>query len=127
MDVRKEIDSYLATQRLMSVATYGEHPWVANVYYVHDEKLNLYFLSKTWREHCQAIEKNPEVAVAIADSSQPIWKPQKGIQLYGTAAPVNVVSHVTWMFKMWNKLIAGSQGEHLSDPKKFCGQQRSRK
>jgi uncharacterized protein YhbP (UPF0306 family) len=119
MNLKKEIDNYLKTQKLMSVATYGEYPWIANVYYVHDSDLNLYFLSKHWREHCKAIDQNEKVAVAIADSSQPIYRPQKGLQISGTAAPVSVISSLQWMFKMWNKLIAGAKGEKLSDPKKF--------
>ncbi len=119
MNLKQEINTYLKTQRLMSVATYGDSPWIANVYYIHDSDLNLYFLSKNWREHCKAIEINKDVAVAIADSSQPIYKPQKGIQISGIAESVSIISSLQWMFKMWNKLIAGSKGERLADPKKF--------
>ena len=119
MDLKSEIDEYLKTQRLMAVATYGKSPWIANVYYVHDADLNLYFLSKHWREHCQAIEADNRVTAAIADSHQPIYKPQKGLQISGTAQPVNIISRLEWMFKMWNKLVAGREGEQLSDPIKF--------
>ncbi|MBI3366174.1 hypothetical protein HY041_00915, partial [Candidatus Roizmanbacteria bacterium] len=84
-----------------------------------DSDLNLYFLSKHWREHCKAIEENNKVAVAIADSRQPIYKPQKGVQISGTAKSVSIISRLEWMLKMWNKLIAGSKGERLTDPKKF--------
>lgn len=119
MNLKQEIDRYLKTQRLMSIATYGNSPWIANVYYIHDSDLNLYFLSKHWREHCKAIDANNKVAVAIADSSQPIYRSQKGLQISGTAKSVNVISSLKWMFQMWNKLIAGSKGEKLSDPKKF--------
>ena len=119
MNLKQEIDNYLKSQRLMSVATYGDIPWIANVYYVHDKDLSLYFLSKHWREHCKAIDENEKVAVAIADSSQPIYKPQKGLQINGMAKSVNIISSLQWMFKMWNKLIAGAKGEKLSDPKKF--------
>lgn len=119
MELKQEIEKYLRTQRLMSVATYGKNPWIANLYYIHDSDLNLYFLSKNWREHCQAIEINNKVAVAIADSHQPIYKPQKGLQIYGEAKSVNIISRLEWMFKMWNKLISGSKGEKLIDPKKF--------
>ncbi|MDO8609703.1 MAG: pyridoxamine 5'-phosphate oxidase family protein [bacterium] len=119
MNLKKEIDEYLKSQRLMAVATYEEEPWIANVYYIHDKDLNLYFLSKNWREHCQAIEKNNKVSVAIADSHQPIYKPQKGLQIYGAANTVNIITQLSWMFKMWNKLISGSKGEKLTDPKKF--------
>lgn len=67
-DTKMEIGNYLKTQKLMSVATYYKTPWIANVYFVHDDSLNLYFMSKNWREHCLAIERNNQVAVAIADS-----------------------------------------------------------
>jgi nitroimidazol reductase NimA-like FMN-containing flavoprotein (pyridoxamine 5'-phosphate oxidase superfamily) len=119
MDLKHTINSYLKTQRLMSIATYGQKPWIANVYFVHDSDLNIYFLSKHWREHCQAIELNPQVAIAIADSHQPIYEPQKGLQISGRAQPVDTLSQLTWMFKMWNKLVAGSKGERLTDPRKF--------
>ncbi len=119
MDLKDEINEYLKTQRLMAVATYGKSPWIASVYYVHDNDLNIYFLSKRWREHCQSIESDNRVTVAVADSHQPIYKPQKGLQISGTAQSVNIVSRLEWMFKMWNKLITGNEGEKLSEPRKF--------
>ena len=110
----------------MSVATYGDYPWIANLYFVHDENLNLYFLSSHWREHCEAIKKNNKVAVAITDSHQPFRSPQVGIQMHGTAKEVNMVTKLKWMFEMWNKLIAGDDGEKLTDPKKFLEAGRSK-
>lgn len=117
--LKQQIFDYLSTQRLMSVATFNQQPWIANVYYVHDNDLNLYFLSKRAREHCVAIEVNNNVAVAIADSHQPLKPPQVGIQLYGTAAKVNMIEQLQWMFQMWNKLIAPDVTEHLGNPKQF--------
>lgn len=117
--LKQQIFEYLSTQRLMSVATYGDYPWIANVYYVHDKDLNLYFVSKKTREHCVAFEKNENVAVAIADSHQPLKPPQLGIQLHGTAYAVNVLEQLEWMFKMWNKLIAPDPGEFMENPKAF--------
>lgn len=120
MDISKKlIGDYLKTQRLMSLATYGAYPWIASVYYVHDDELNLYFLSKPWREHCEALKVNNKVAVSIADSSQPIHKTQKGLQLWGEASEVSSITQVKWMFRMWNKLISNNGGEKLIDPKKF--------
>lgn len=119
MNLKKEINTYLSTQRLMALATYGNTPWIANVYYVHDDALHLYFVSKATREHCKAIDTNAEVAVAIADSHQPIHKPQKGIQLHGTATPVTDVSKLAWIFDLWNKRIAGADGEKMQNPQQF--------
>jgi len=118
-DLKNLIFEYLKTQKLMSVAVYGAKPWIANLYYVHDKDLNLYFLSKKWREHSKAIDVNHEVAVSIADSHQSIHKPQKGIQLYGTAEQVNIIKQLEWMFKMWNKLITAEGGEKLDNPQRF--------
>jgi len=109
----------------MSVATFNETPWIANVYFVHDEELHLYFLSKSTREHCQAIDKNAHVAVAITDSHQPINKPQLGLQVYGTAQKVNMLEKIEWMFKMWNTLVAGQSDERLENPKAFLEAGRS--
>ncbi len=117
-DLTKEIDTYLASQRLMALATYAGAPWIANVYYVHDDHLHLYFLSKASREHCKAIDANPQVAVAIADSHQPIHSPQQGIQLHGTAAPVTDRTKLAWIFEAWNTKIAAS-GEQLQNPDIF--------
>lgn len=119
MDLHKEIYNYLSTQKLMAVATNGKYPWIANVYYVHDPDLNLYFLSKQNREHCEALLVNSKVAVAIADSHQPIYEPQKGIQMWGVAEKVNVISRLEWMFKMWNKLISEGKKDPLANPQQF--------
>ncbi|HCR36110.1 TPA: hypothetical protein DIU22_03665 [Candidatus Woesebacteria bacterium] len=117
--IKNEIDKYLKTQRLMSVATFYKNPWIANVYYIHDSDLNLYFLSKNWREHCVAIKENPSVSVAIADSKQLIFESKKGLQIYGIAKPLNSMAKISWIFKMWNKLISGEKGEKLANPKEF--------
>jgi uncharacterized protein YhbP (UPF0306 family) len=125
MELKQAIYEYLQTQRLMQLATYGDYPWIANLYYVADEEFNLYFLSKGSREHCQQIAKNPEVAVAIADSSQLLHEPQKGIQLYGTAETVGILKQIEWMAQMWNKFIAFEANEKL-DPKELINAVRSR-
>ena len=39
---KKHLSERLDKGVLMAVATYGqEHPWIATVYYVHDNELNL--------------------------------------------------------------------------------------
>jgi uncharacterized protein YhbP (UPF0306 family) len=118
-ELKELISDYLASQKLMAVATFADTPWIANVYFVHDKDLCIYFLSKNWREHSKAIEMNNNVSVAIADSHQPIHLPQKGIQLSGKVEKVNLINKVEWMFNMWNKHISNTGGEILDNPKKF--------
>lgn len=73
---------------LMSLATVDEGgPWVSDVIYVHDDKLNLYWLSETNTRHSKAIKKNPKVAATIT-----IWQKQGdgniGLQIEGRARKI---------------------------------------
>lgn len=98
---------YLQSQNLMTLVTQGEHLWASSVYYVTDEKFNLYFLSEPKSQHCRDIKSNPEVACAVADTRQKAVDKKIGVQLYGTAAQIKNLSTVRWMLKMWNKLNPG--------------------
>ncbi len=107
MNNKQKLLQYLQSQNLMTLATQEEHLWVSNVYFVTDEKFNLYFLSEPKSQHCLAIKSNPEVACAVADTGQKVVDKKIGVQLYGTAAQVKNLSTVIWMLKMWNKLNPG--------------------
>src|SRR3989338_5365496 len=98
---------FLQSQNLMTLATQNQHLWVSNVYFVTDEMFNLYFLSEPKSQHCRAIKSNPEVACAVADTSQKVVDKKIGVQLYGTASLVKNLSSIKWMLKMWNKLNPG--------------------
>lgn len=98
---------FLQSQNLMTLATQGKHLWAGNVYYVTDEKFNLYFLSEPKSQHCLAIKSHPEVACAVADTKQKVVDKKVGAQLYGTASQTKNLSTVMWMLKMWNKLNPG--------------------
>lgn len=98
---------FLQSQNLMTLSTQGSHLWVSSVYYVTDEKFNLYFLSEPKSQHCLAIKSNPEVACAVADTRQKVVDKKIGVQMSGTASLVKNLSSIKWMLKMWNKLNPG--------------------
>ena len=83
------LHEYLQSQNLVAIATKNDKLWVSVVYYVIDDKLNLYFLSEPTTEHCQNIQKNEEVACAIYNSKQKVTDKKVGIQLCGKASKVN--------------------------------------
>ena len=93
--------TFLPRHKLMAVATYGKHPWIATVYYTFDEKLNIYFLSSPNTLHAKSIVRNPKVAAAIADSDQDINKPKLGLQLYGNAEQISDFEKVRYALKLW--------------------------
>ena len=74
---KQHVLDFLKTNKLMQVATMGDFPWIATVYYSFDNELNLYFLSSDKTLHVKQIKKNPKVSVAITDSHQDINKPKK--------------------------------------------------
>lgn len=89
MDIEKLIRKYLAQCHMMSLATVnGDKPWIATVYYVMDDDLNLYWASPEDTNHSQHIKNNQNVAIAIPvvhKKSQPVV----GIQIEGEANKID--------------------------------------
>ena len=82
---KQHVLDFLKTNKLMQVATFGDFPWIVNVFYVFDDDLNLFFLSAENILHCRQIAQNEKVAVAIVDSHQNYSDKLKGLQMYGIA------------------------------------------
>jgi uncharacterized protein YhbP (UPF0306 family) len=63
MDVEKVIREYIDKSIHMSLGTSRDNkPWVCEVHFVYDDRLNLYFRSLKSRRHSQDIALNPNVA-----------------------------------------------------------------
>jgi len=63
IDVEKIIREYIDKTVHMSLATVKDNkPWVCEVHFAYDDKLNLYFVSRLDTRHCQEISANPFVA-----------------------------------------------------------------
>ncbi len=101
---KKLLLSYLKKHTLMSIATFDKKPWIATVYYVFDNNLNLYFVSPPSSEHCQALENNDQVACSIADSGQIASSQKTGLQVRGKASKVSSWKKVKWMLKMFYRI-----------------------
>jgi uncharacterized protein YhbP (UPF0306 family) len=81
---RTELTKELITNnRYLSLSTSdGKNVWIAPLYYVADDKWNLYFVSPIESLHAKHIIKNPNVAFCIFDSTQ---EPGTGIGLQANA------------------------------------------
>ena len=88
---RELVRDVITGNRYLSLATTeGEEPWVAPVEYLHDEQLNFYFFSTADARHSQHIRRNPTVAFAIFDATQPEYSgnltaPLRGVQIRASA------------------------------------------
>lgn len=78
----------LESTYLMSIATiHADSPWVADVVFIHDEKFNIYWISKTNTRHSRNIELCCNVAATITQSINQ-GEDNIGLQLEGTAMRV---------------------------------------
>ena len=85
IDIRKRIKEVLEQGYLLSLGTVdGAGVWVADVIYIADNDLNLYWMSDPKFRHSQAIAKNQNVAGTITASQKPSDK-DFAIQLEGKA------------------------------------------
>ncbi len=81
--IRELVWQTLEMGYVMSLATVDNGgPWVSDVVYVADEKLNLYWLSQTLTRHSLAIAGDNRVAATITISKQS-GEPNQGLQIAG--------------------------------------------
>lgn len=102
---KQQILDFLADHKVMVVSTYGEFPWIATVYYVHDKDMNIYFLSSPETLHAKQIQENPEVAVAIMHSEQEVKDKKKGMQISGVAQRISGLEKVKYALDLWKKTL----------------------
>jgi len=68
MDLEKIVREYIDKTIHMSLATVsGAAPWVSELHFAYDDKLNLYWRSLTSRRHSKEIIENQKVAGNIID------------------------------------------------------------
>lgn len=102
---KQHVLDFLKQHKLMQVATYGDFPWIANVYYAFDDDLNLYFLSNEKTLHCRHIAQNEKVAVSVVDSDQGLHDPQIGLQMWGVAKKVSDIEKLRYVLAMWKQTL----------------------
>lgn len=116
MDLQAQIHSFLREHYQFALATYGQHPWIATMYYAVGEHLEIIFLTEPRTIHAQALNSNPEVAAVIADSPQKPDSQKKGLQIYGHAEELKNQSEIEKYFELWRSVL------NVTDPKySFAG------
>jgi len=101
MKVEELVRRYLPKGRMMQVATLNEdQPWVATLYYVADDDLNLYWISTPDRRHSKELENHAKVAGAIPLHHGPGQK-VVGLQLEGHAQLVTDPDEMARAMKLY--------------------------
>lgn len=104
-EILASISNYLFSHFQMTIATYGDHLWIAIVYYSSDSDLNMYFLSDPQTLHCQQIAQNPQVAVSIADSPQKPAVKKVGLQISGRAEQIKGKKKIIHALNLWKQTL----------------------
>jgi len=93
MDIKAKILEVLSKGYLMSLGTIDEGGvWVADVIYIYDEDLNIYWMSDPDSRHSKAIEKNNQAATSITVTNQG-KAPNLGVQLSGKTEKIEGPRH----------------------------------
>ena len=96
---------FLSHHNLMSIATYGDFPWIASVYFTFDKDLTIYFLSYPTTLHAKQILQNPHVAISIADSHQATTDKKRGLQLSGEAHQISGMAKIKHALQLWKSAL----------------------
>lgn len=102
---KKDVLDFLKQHQLMSLATFGEHPWIASVFYSFDSDLNIYFISVPSTIHARQMVKNKEVAAAIVDSHQKPSDLKRGLQIYGRVESISGINKINYVLRLWKDFL----------------------
>lgn len=99
---RKLVNEILDKGYLMSLATLDEGGlWASDLIFVHDDQLNLFWLSEIQTRHSQAILKNTKVAATISLSHEG-GQSNIGLQIEGVVEKMSG-EHYELTTKLWVK------------------------
>lgn len=102
---KKDVLDFMSDKKLMILATYGDHPWIASVFYSYDKDLNVYFISTPTTLHGKHMGKNREVAAAIVDSHQKPSDAKKGLQIFGVVEQISGVNKINYAIRLWKDFL----------------------
>jgi uncharacterized protein YhbP (UPF0306 family) len=114
-DLKKLVKEVLEKGYLMSLGTVDKGGvWVADLIYVSDDELNIYWLSLPQARHSEAILKNPKVAAAVTPND----KEDVGIQLEGVAEKLDgdVLKIANAYNKKRGRPLSNKEGEIFKYP-----------
>ncbi len=115
VQVVETIKEYLAGHKQFALATNGDHPWIATMFYGSDAELHIYFLTDPETIHAKGLNQNPLVSAVIADSPQDPGSKKKGIQLYGHASEIVDEQEMSKAFDVWCRVLKVTDSKYSVD------------
>jgi len=101
---------------------------INTAYFAYSEDWSIYFYSYPSSRHCRNLERRPSMAVAVFDSHQRWGRPDRGVQLFGTAGeakgPLAKVAAAVYSrrfpgFEKWHAPVEQDEGAFELRPFRF--------
>jgi uncharacterized pyridoxamine 5'-phosphate oxidase family protein len=106
-----DVHTFLQTHPMgiLSTVDVEGNPWGAAIYFIADDDFNFYFVTRSETYKFQNLERNPHVALTVADS-----KSQITVQAAGVVSTMPVDKYIDIFFDKFTKLRPA--GDHLWAP-----------
>jgi len=109
MDIEKVIlDNIDATVHMSLATVVDNQPWVSELHFAYDDKLNLYFRSLKSRRHSLEIELNPNVAGNIV-RQHALDEVPLGLYFEGTARLISAGAEQNLAFRLLHDRVNAAE------------------
>jgi uncharacterized protein YhbP (UPF0306 family) len=114
------VRQFLQGQSTLTLATLSPHngPAAADLYFVADSSLNLYFLSEPQARHARNLAADPRVAVTIHPEAWD-WVDIRGVQLEGVCLPLTAPAERAAALALYGRKFAFLSAPSASGLKTF--------
>ena len=109
MEHKTELFTFLKSQNLMSLATFGDTISNCYIYFAIDEDFNMYFISEPDSTHCKNIAIHNQVACVVADSHQLVRSKKIGAHILGVVEDVSGIDRFEAILELWNSTNPGME------------------
>src|SRR3989344_1613161 len=102
---KQKLLKYLRSHDLIVIATQGERPSAATVYYGIDDEFNIYIVTSPDTEHGKNILANGKVAGVVVNTNQPMFNTEYkiGVQFYGISRQLTKSNEIKNALTIWAK------------------------
>lgn len=99
----KLLKAYLRDTSMMQLATSSPDgkPWVSNVWFVFDDKFNIYWVSSRSVRHSVEVKANPHVAASICAVNTPLDTKLGAVQVEGSVKVIRNPIDIARISKMF--------------------------
>jgi len=106
----KEAYDFLLSHKfaVLSTTSKDARPWGSTIYYVVDEKLNFFFLTRAQSKKYHNLQEQPQAAVTVTDDTE-----QTTVQAVGSVAQVPLGSEHDHVFRMIVRIHPPGQFEWM--------------